>query len=329
MSRGRSATDGAGLKKSGQGQADRQTGRPPRAGRQRTRVTCYELTYEYEGKIHPSAARRGLGTGHRLLCPLVTMSRMAHHSRAKLLSEATHEDLVKAAERCDANETILAVWRVPKDSRGPAACSNFPAPLLLPCFWPHLCILSPVCLLGYVAAKGVAKGTTYVLTDRNVHVMIDASFGPCGQCYRTGTDWGTVGLNEVRSLVVNNASSGVFSCCCAAGSLNLGVPYGSPVANYGGGKRTLPSTLRMFIANPDEARALIQDAKAKYTGTNAGGGANVTMISPGGTAIPQMSAAAAEKSPAEKIADLKGLLDMGAIDQGEYDAKKRELLNQM
>ena len=43
----------------------------------------------------------------------------------------------------------------------------------------------------------------------------------------------------------------------------------------------------------------------------------------------KMSAAAAEKSPAEKIADLKGLLDMGAIDAGEYDAKKRELLNQM
>jgi hypothetical protein len=113
------------------------------------------------------------------------------------------------------------------------------------------------------------------------------------------------------------------------GSLNLGVPYGSPVANYGGGKQSAPSTLRMYVDNPDEARALIQDAKAKYTGTSAGGNANVTMISPGGTAIPQMSAAAAEKSPAEKIADLKGLLDMGAIDAGEYDAKKRELLNQM
>ena len=107
-----------------------------------------------------------------------------------------------------------------------------------------------MCLLGYVAAKGVAKGTTYVLTDRNVHVMIDASFGPCGQCYRTGTNGGTVGLNEVKSLVVNNASSGVFSCCCAMGSLNLGVPYGSPVANYGGGKRTLPSRCEMFIAKP-------------------------------------------------------------------------------
>lgn len=257
------------------------------------------------------------------------MSKMAYHSRAKLLSEATQDDLYKAAERCDPNETILVVWRVPKESRGPAACSNFPVPLLLPCFWPHLCILSPICLLGYVAAKGVAEGTTYVLTDRNVHVMIDASFGPCGQCYRTGTDWGTVGLNQVQSLVVNNASSGLLSCCCAVGSLNLGVPYGSPVANYGGGKRSAPSTLRMYVDNPDEARALIQDAKAKYTGTSAGGDANVTMISPGGTAIPQMSAAAAEKSPAEKIADLKGLLDMGAIDAGEYDAKKRELLNQM
>ena len=56
----------------------------------------------------------------------------------------------------------------PEGFSGPAACSNFPAPLLLPCFWPHLCILSPVYLLGYVAAKGVAKGTTYVLTDRGM-----------------------------------------------------------------------------------------------------------------------------------------------------------------
>jgi len=178
------------------------------------------------------------------------MSKMAYHSRAKLLREATQDDLYKAAERCDPNETILAVWRVPKDSRGPAACSNFPVPLLLPCFWPHLCILSPICLLGYVAAKGVAEGTTYVLTDRNVHVMIDASFGPCGQCYRTGTDWGTVGLNQVQSLVVNNASSGLLSCCCAVGSLNLGVPYGSPVANYGGGKlRSANSSTRCDDVN--------------------------------------------------------------------------------
>ena len=45
------------------------------------------------------------------------MSKMAYHSRAKLLREATQDDLYKAAERCDPNETILAVWRVPKDSR--------------------------------------------------------------------------------------------------------------------------------------------------------------------------------------------------------------------
>lgn len=89
-----------------------------------------------------------------------------------------------------------------------------------------------------------------MLTDRNVHVMIDASFGPCGQCYRTGTDWGTVGLNQVQSLVVNNASSGLLSCCCAVGSLNLGVPYGSPVANYGGGKlRSANSSTRCDDVN--------------------------------------------------------------------------------
>ena len=36
-----------------------------------------------------------------------------------------------------------------------------------------------------------------------------------------------------------------------------------------------------------------------------------------------------EKSAAEKIADLKGLLDAGAITQDEFDTKKTELLAKM
>ena len=36
-----------------------------------------------------------------------------------------------------------------------------------------------------------------------------------------------------------------------------------------------------------------------------------------------------EKSPVEQIADLKGLLDAGAITQDEFDTKKTELLAKM
>ena len=71
--------------------------------------------------------------------------------------------------------------------------------------------------------------------------------------------------------MVNNASSGVFSCC-AAGKLNLGVLTARPSPTTAGGKRTLPSTLRRYSSQTrTRPAALIQDAKAKYTGERGRG----------------------------------------------------------
>ena len=49
----------------------------------------------------------------------------------------------------------------------------------------------------------------------------------------------------------------------------------------------------------------------------------------GGGAASAAGASAVEKSPTEKIADLKGLLDLGAITQADFDAKKAELLSRV
>lgn len=61
---------------------------------------------------------------------------MASTANAKLLSGATPEDLAKCARQIGSDAQILAVWRVPEESRQSAACSFIPAPLvMLPCFW--------------------------------------------------------------------------------------------------------------------------------------------------------------------------------------------------
>jgi hypothetical protein len=56
--------------------------------------------------------------------------------------------------------------------------------------------------------------------------------------------------------------------------------------------------------------------------------AMMTFTTAGGAVRGQL-ARTAEKSAAEKILDLKGLLDAGAITQDEFDTKKSELLVQM
>lgn len=142
--------------------------------------------------------------------------------------------------------------------------------------------------------------------------------------YRTGKDSGQVGLNEIKSIVVNNAASGL----CAGFStstLDVQVPYGSPVANSGGSSDKSPGTFKMFVQNPDEARKLLMAAKNAFVGSSAGGSFAGGIIAPGSVQM----AIAEKKSPGEKLVKLKELLDIGAVTQEEFDSKKKELLSRM
>lgn len=71
------------------------------------------------------------------------------HLNAKFFGGATEDDLRNAAERCDGEERIAAIWRIPPDVASSAACASFPPALFLPCFWPHLAVLSPCLISGY------------------------------------------------------------------------------------------------------------------------------------------------------------------------------------
>ena len=244
------------------------------------------------------------------------------HLNAKFFGGATEDDLRNAAERCDGEERIAAIWRIPSDVASSAACASFPPALFLPCFWPHLAVLSPCLISGYCTGVSLFEGTTYFLTDKALHVLVDASVGGC--LYRTGKDSGQVGLNEIKSIVVNNAASGL----CAGFSpstLDVQVPYGSPVANSGGSSDKSPGTFKMFVQNPDEARKLLMAAKNAFVGSSAGGSFAGGIIAPGSVQM----AIAEKKSPGEKLVKLKELLDIGAVTQEEFDSKKKELLSRM
>ena len=156
------------------------------------------------------------------------MSSLVRHAGAILRDGATEEDLRTCASKCDPNERILAVWRVPKEMIGRATRGSVCAtPLLfMPCFWPHMVILSPFICAAYFAIENTLEGTTYFLTDKALHIVRDVDC--CGGCYRSGNDYGSVALNEIKSIAVNNAASGACGCCYSFSSLDVGVPISSP-----------------------------------------------------------------------------------------------------
>ena len=108
--------------------------------------------------------------------------------------------------------------------------------------------------------SALLQGTTYVLTNKSLHVLVDAEIGPCGACVQTGKDSSSMPLSEVGAIAVNAKGSGAC-VCCAFPALMVGTPLGSPMANWGAGKNRPASTLRMVINAPDEAAAMIRAAK--------------------------------------------------------------------
>ena len=263
------------------------------------------------------------------------MSSLVRHAGAILRDGATEEDLRTCASKCDPNERILAVWRVPKEMIGRATRGSVCAtPLLfMPCFWPHLVILSPFICAAYFAIENTLEGTTYFLTDKALHIVRDVDC--CGGCYRSGNDYGSVALNEIKSIAVNNAASGACGCCYSFSSLDVGVPISSPAATLvAGTKHERAAQLRMFISDVNEARSLVQQAKENFLGSAAGGAFAGGIIAPGSVHMSMVGeggvgAGGGGGTAADKIMQLKMLLDAGAITSGESEMKKRDLLASM
>jgi len=238
------------------------------------------------------------------------------------------EDVEKAKALVGPGETVVAIWRVREEHVGDAACANNPARFfaVLPCFWPFLLIGWPCFLACHIGVKNIVKGTVYILTDKNVYRSVDDS---TTVCCTTGNDSGSIGLTDVTGVYVDQPGKVCGGeCCCPVSSVSLGTPMGSPMANAGGTKHT-PNNKILSITgkDPDEAdrlAKLIRDTKGALGGLTP---VVTSVVTTAGVPVQPMEIA--REDPAEQILKLKGLLDAGAIDQKEFDAKKSELMGRL
>ena len=132
----------------------------------------------------------------------------------------------------------------------PEAIKNVPlasfSMVFLPCFWPHLILLSP-CLIGACfASRATLKETYYILTtDSLIYHVSDPSIGFCS----TGLDSKEFSLQMIQDVTINNAGSG-----CAlfqVPSVKIGMINSS--------RKTRPFSL--YVSNTTELAMTIQQLK--------------------------------------------------------------------
>uniref|UniRef100_A0A7S0LGY0 SHOCT domain-containing protein n=1 Tax=Coccolithus braarudii TaxID=221442 RepID=A0A7S0LGY0_9EUKA len=229
-------------------------------------------------------------------------------SANKLPGNGTADDIARAKAVVAPNETILAVWRCPKEEAFNAMCGTTP---ILICFW------CPVVWCSALPAKAIYESTIYVLTEQNLYR--DIGDFSCS-CVRVPPVRAQIALGEINMTTISvkeNYGTECFGACFPVSALYFNTPSGHAFANFGASKHR-PANQTMIVMGGDKgfAEAICDLIKDK--------------VQSAGVASPvPVSIEMARDDPTETIAKLKSLLDSGAITQDEFDQQKAEQLSRL
>ena len=284
----------------------------------------------------------------------------AQDVHVQLLDGAHHKHLQKVREflidNDIHNEEIIAVWCVSPKNIKAASIGSTGAPMMLfmPCFWPHLCCLSPCLIAGYLAQKEMYKGTIYVLGRKNLYRISDVNIGnhngssllSCFNC-TTGRDSAMQELSGIQGISIDSRGEG-FCAQLRTSHVSIGLPIGSPLVNSGrSGHESLQTQFVMLVEEPEKAARLIREAKEQqeqaqmnamdqqqvYQPAQAVVAVPVNamvMERPYSTAVENENVGDDnEKDIVTKLKQLKTLLDEELITTEDYHKKKAEILENM
>ena len=239
-------------------------------------------------------------------------------------------------------ETILGIYTISEKNRTNATLQLMTPMLVLPCFWPHFCILSP-CICACIVSSWVSLGQVFIVTDKRIYRSVDeCNEKTCSTPRRCcgGRDSADAELSIITSM---ETVKGGALCCLQlfpTKRVVLRLPFGHPLANAGARKRTPNYLTVIYCDDPEAVMRLIRDAKDKAStaasAVVAPGMVTATVmaapvVQPGivQPGIVQPMEMEREDDPMTQLKKLKELLDMGAITQAEFDEKKGPLLEKM
>ncbi len=132
-----------------------------------------------------------------------------------------------------------------------------------------------------------------------------------------GADWGRVqGAGILRDLANNPGAGGA-----AAAGAGIGMGIGAAGAFGSIAQQVFAPANNGFAPQPQPVNPVQQSPSGRFTQRTEEPAAPQT--------APQAAPAAAAEDPIEALSKLKKMLDLGLIEQSEFDAKKAEILSRM
>lgn len=168
-------------------------------------------------------------------------------------------------------ERIIAVFRPSMVAHYTQVQNAMCCCLMLPCFWPHAAILSPLWISMCFSAARLQEATLYVLTDRTLYRHLEPTASCCSNV-RAG-DVEVFAIVDIRSGKQSQQGGSSITCCGDVAVLTLVVPSGHTIANAGGGKHRPANRVEVLMNSDEQGRLIaekIREAKSQLGGWAGG-----------------------------------------------------------
>lgn len=223
-------------------------------------------------------------------------------------------------------------WSIPDNTQPitkAVACLSMAPLIMLPCFWPHLIIMScPMCVCAAFQKKKILA-TSVVVTETSVEV-ITTEYDVCciPGCYKKGKEIRSIPFEKITDVTLETRDKG-FCSACIYDVASLKIMDGTfDVHNRPGGSKIQAhenvELLRDKILEEKEIdRHKHSGAQLMQNMMNMGNG--VTQVAP----MMIHGESSAPVSAEQRLSEIKSLLDKGILTQEEYNKKRSEIISSM
>lgn len=208
-------------------------------------------------------------------------------------------------------------------------CSRTFGLAVLPCFWPHLIILSPCLCANQIAAVNAARNQYWILTETELKVVtMDHDTCCIPGCVSSGNQIKSIPLENITDCGINAKGSGCLNQC----AVDLPTIY-VDTASSGPASREAVG-VGLFQSHDFVQKILQQRSIVKGTGTveMTGATATATPVIPSytigdrGETTAVNTGSNTNKSAEDRILEAKQLLEKGLITQEEFENKRRAII---